>query len=137
MKSRRLINACIIISALVLLPMSRCDDRADEVRKLIRGQWNLVEQTENGEKKNYIMKVEYAKGGRALLIQYNKRNKEIYRSSARWKVDDNGNYVIWYNDRDTADQKWKLISLTKTDCIMEMRIKIKTENWITRRHLGR
>ena len=137
MKSRRLINACIIISALVLLPMSRCDDRADEVRKLIRGQWNLVEQTENGEKKNYIMKVEYAKGGRALLIQYNKRNKEIYRSSARWKVDDNGNYVIWYNDRDTADQKWKLISLTKTDCIMEMRIKTKTENWITRRHLNK
>lgn len=135
MKSYAGIITRLSLAALILFSVAGCDEKDKKIRHILTGKWMLAEQLENGEKKDCNIKIEFMENGTAILVQYNKKNIEILRSEAKWKVDEEGNSITWYDDKNTADQTWTLISISPDDCVIETSVKYPGENWTIRRHL--
>ncbi|MCP4130019.1 MAG: hypothetical protein GY754_03275 [bacterium] len=90
-------------------------ENLNKKNSMIVGTWNLVEHIKYGAKKDYFATLQYKADGTGILTQYESasKEKEKYTSVAKWKLDDGGTVLVWFDDKDIPDENWTILHLSK------------------------
>ncbi len=110
-----LVSALLFFCGLAALSCSSSTVNLKKRSSMIIGTWDLADHIEYGFKKDAYATLEFKPDGTAINIQYTGSSKdtETLKSVAKWKLDNGGTVLVWYDDNHGPDESWTILHLSK------------------------